>query len=732
LEVIFVRLSKTIRRFNMKKILAFAVSVFLFLSVSWAQEGMWLLTQIGQLDLNKKGLELAISDVYSKDKPSVYNAVIQLGGGTASFVSPDGLIITNHHVAFTALQRASDVKSDFITEGFLARNRNEEIKAPGYRARLLLDMKDVTTDILDAGKSITDPTERDRKIRVKIEEMTSALEKGKDDIEVNVSEMYNGKQYIQFTYKVFKDVRIVYSPPLSIGNYGGETDNWMWPRHTGDFSFLRVYAASDGTGREYNTANVPYKPKVWMKVAKEGLKDGDFTFVIGYPGQTTRYRSATSVNWNEKYNYPFAIQNFQDIISLIDKLTENNKEGEIKTASFKKGLANAMKNYQGKLEGMKKTHFLDKKIAFEKDFNQWANSNPETKKKYGDILAKEKEQYNLIARTRERDNVFNLFFYGNAGTPISVAGQIYSTAKEMEKPESERRPGYNEKALIETAENMQYAYSNYWGPVDKALFVKTMNMAADLPADQRISGIEYVVKGGTQSISQFADNAFATSKLTDPEYAKSLVNKSPKELEALNDPFINMAVAMYPMSEEIRKTGETFNANVTAVRKVYLDGIYEWKGKNMYPDANGTMRFTSGNVKGYRPHDAVWYDPLTTLAGVVEKNTGIEPFDAPPALVSLFGNKDFGRWADPKFKDVPVAFLSQCDITGGNSGSPIMNSKGELVGVIFDGNYEAMISDWQYDLALQRAISVDIRYVLFVTEKFANAGFILDEMGVGR
>ncbi len=706
--------------------------LFLFIAVAiQAQEGMWLLTQIGQLDLKKKGLQIETTDIYNPGKPSLYNAIVQLGGGTASFVSPEGLLLTNHHVAFTALQRTSDVKSDYITDGFMAKTRAEEIQAPGYRARLLTGMKDVTQEVLDAAKGITDPTEKERKIDEKIASMTEAIKGDRKDIDAVVSEMFSGRQYILFTYKVYRDVRIVYAPPLSIGNYGGETDNWMWPRHTGDFSFMRVYMAPDGSGRDYNPENVPYKPAVWLKMSKDPLKDGDLTFVLGYPGFTTRYRSSTSVQWNQEYNYPFVIKNFQEIIDLLDEMTKNDKAGEIKVASLKKGLANTMKNYQGKVDGMKKTHFLDKKLAFEKDFLQWADSDPARKAKYGDLLAREKEQYKLIAATRERDNVAGIL-QGLGGTPLSVAVQIYAIAKEKEKPESERQPGFDASAISEFKDGMQQNYSGYFEPADKALFIRALKMAAELPADQRITQLSYLLNDKSKTIDQFAADAFKTSKLNDPEYAKSLVDMTSVQLEALNDPFITMAVHLYPLNEEMRKTTQLFSANVTDLRRQYLEALYEWKGTGLYPDANGTMRFTSGVVKGYYPADAVWYFPFTTLKGVVEKDKGVEPFDAPKDLIALFDKHDFGKWADPQLKDVPVAFLHQCDITGGNSGSPVMNAKGELVGLVFDGNYEAMISDWQYDLNLQRVISVDAWYIMFILDKFSHADYILDEMGVSH
>ena len=286
----------------MKKLFLTLSFYILLLLSSLAQEGMWMLTQLEQLGLQNKGLQISTSDIYTPGKPGLYQAVVQLGGGTASFVSPDGLLLTNHHVAYTALQRASDVDQNFINAGFLARERKDEIQAPGYQALLLLEMKDVTDEVLKAAKGITDPAEHDRKVRTKIADMTEALEKDKKDIQAVIAEMFSGRQYMLFIYKRFKDIRLVYSPPLGIGNYGGETDNWMWPRHTGDFSFLRVYVTPDGTGGEYSPSNVPYKPAKWLKVAQQPLREGDFTMIIGFPGFTTRYRDYNSAKWNYTHN----------------------------------------------------------------------------------------------------------------------------------------------------------------------------------------------------------------------------------------------------------------------------------------------------------------------------------------------------------------------------------------------------------------------------------------------
>jgi hypothetical protein len=711
----------------MKRVTLAFFLLFVFVIGLKAQEGMWLLNQIGQLDLKKNGLQIPLEQVYAPGKPCVANAIVQLGGGTASFVSKDGLLITNHHVAYTAIQRTSSVNSDYLKNGFLATKKSDEIKAPGYQARLLLEMKDVTAEVTAAGKDASDPSDRVKKISKKIKEMTAAIEKGKEDMEASVSQMYNGRQYMLFVHKVFKDIRIVYAPPSSVGNFGGEVDNWMWPRQTGDFSFMRVYVAPDGTGKAYAADNIPYHPKVWLKIAQTFQKDGDFNFIIGYPGQTTRYRSSTSVYFNEHYNYPFTVQNFQEIIDLADQLTKGNREGQLKVANLVKGLANVMKNYQGKLDGMRKTHFYEKKLEFEKEFEKWANSKPETKAKYGDILAKEKNEYKAIEKTKERDNVFGLF-QGLAGTPMSIAQTLVYFAQQHDKPEGERDPGYTEEAIQQTIEGLEFTYANYFESFDKALTLRALEMAKKLPADQRITGVEYIVNDPSKSLQQWVDDAYKTSRLMDKSYIPDLFKKSEKELKALNDPFINLAFSIDPMANEIQEINQKFGNNVTEIRKVYMDGLYEWKGTGMYPDANSTIRFTWGKIKGYKPADAVWYYPFTTTEGMVAKATGKEPFDAPQALVDMCNKKDFGKYADPAMNDVPIAFLNQCDITGGNSGSPVMNARGEIVGVAFDGNYESMISDWQYDYNLQRCISVDMHYVQFICDKYGKAGFLLEEM----
>ncbi len=714
----------------MKRIIIFSLLILVLASAAFADEGMWLLTQLNQLKLEEKGLLIDVKSIYDPGKTSLTDAIVWLGGCSASFVSPEGLVLTNHHCAYGALQRASAATpgTDYIKNGFLAAKRSEELEARGMSASVLIDLKDVTVDVLKQVKGITDPVAREKKINEKIVQITDKAEGGKEDRLAQVASMFNGKQYILFVYQRYQDVRIVYAPPLSIGKYGGEIDNWMWPRHTGDFTYLRVYSAPDGSGAKYNAANIPVKPKNYLRIASEPLKDGDFTFVLGFPGSTTRYRTSNSVGWNLKYNYPETVKEFQEIIDLMDEVTQDDPNGKIKVAGLRAGLANTLKNYQGNIDGMTKTHFVDQKIAFEKELMTFLKSDAKLNLKYGSVLEGIKGLYMELAKTKTKDDLLqrsSLF----GGTLYSIASQIVGVAEERAKPAKEREPGFSERDVQRAAEQLPMRYLGYYEPFDKAMMKRFLKKAGALPEGLKIKGLDYIFNSGVP-VDEFVEKAYAATKLADAEYTKGLYSKSLKELEALKDPMITLAVALYGELDAYGKRNEIFSAKVTELRKEYLNALYAWKGEGLYPDANSTMRFTYGNVAGYVPADAVQYKPFTTLKGVIEKNTGVEPFDMPEKLAALHKARDFGRWADPRLNDVPVAFTCRCDITGGNSGSAVMNARGELIGLAFDGNYEAMTSDWQYDYQIQRCIAVDIRYVMFITEKFGEATWLLKEMGL--
>jgi hypothetical protein len=709
------------RVFGLTILLSFSLLVF-------GDEGMWLLNQLKNLDLAKKGIKINVSEIYSPGKPCTANAVVQLGGGTAELVSPRGLILTNHHVAFRAVQRASTRGTDFITRGFLAKTHEEEIEGPGYTAKILQSMEDVTGKFARFYK-IKDPVKREKAIEHAIKKMTEKIEKGKTDIDAEVVSMYKGKQYILFVYKRFDDVRVVYVPPLSIGNYGGDIDNWMWPRHTGDFSFMRIYTAPDGTGRKYHKDNVPYKPQYWLKLAPGNLKKGDQTFMLGYPGGTRRYRTSYSVRYNLEHYYPGRIKIYNDYMKLLETHGQDSQVAKAKVLGLVKGLNNAMKFFQGNVDGMKRTDFLQKKIQFENELMTFLKKDEKLYNQYGNILEKIKEQYAFKNEYKAQDDAFTLL-QRRSGTMTTTAQRIYNMVKERAKPQKLRDPEFSEKDNKRIVSRLHFNYMSFYEPADKGMLIYALKLAAQLPENQRINGLDYILNDKSKTIRQWVDEAYKKTRLKDVEYAKTLFYKPVKELDALDDPLIQLAKNIYAEREALKKKNETFNANVTELRKEYIDALYAWKGAGLYPDANATIRFSYGSVKGYSPRDAVDYKPFTTIKGMLEKDTGQEPFDMPEGLKTLYKERDFGRWAHPRLKDVPIAFTHTVDSTGGNSGSPILNAKGELVGILFDGNYEAMTCDWQYDPEIQRSISVDIRFVMFVTEKLAGAQHILKEMEV--
>jgi len=419
---------------------------------------------------------------------------------------------------------------------------------------------------------------------------------------------------------------------------------------------------------------------------------------------------------------------FREILDIIGSLSEDNQEARLKLANYDAGINNVMKNYQGNIDGMRKTGFIDKKRRFEKELMDFINSKRKLKKQYGSVLDDIAAQYAMLEENFEYDQALKNFGGYFNGVLMYQASKAYEVARERAKPEAERRPEFSEKRVKESIDRIDFAFLRFYEPFEKIMLVRALEQAAKLPEDHRIEELDFILKG-SDSIEEWVERAFAQTGLKDVEYVKDLYNKTAEEIAALDDPLINLAVKLYDPKDRVYKEGIVWNSRIKDLRKKYIDALIAWKGRNFYPDANGTIRFTYGRVKGYKPADAVWYEPFTTLKGVVEKDTGEEPFDNPAKLTELSRSGDYGRWADPELGDVPVCFLNECDITGGNSGSAVMNSRGELIGLAFDGNYEAMTSDWLYDPELQRTIAVDIRYVLFITEKFAGADYLLKEFG---
>ncbi|MCK4549626.1 MAG: S46 family peptidase, partial [Candidatus Krumholzibacteria bacterium] len=669
------------------------LAIMLLSTAAPAEEGMW---QLDKFDaelfarMQELGLELSQEEIFTPGGEGIAYAIVNLGGGTGSFVSPYGLILTNHHVAFGALQRASSEEHNYIDDGFYADRSERELQAHGYQARVLISIEEVSDRVLKKAKG-KKGAKRYEAIEDEIKKITAEAEEGKD-VHVTVASFFGGMQYKMFTYFTCKDVRIVYAPPKAIGNYGGDIDNWMWPRHTGDFSFLRAYVAPDGSSAEYSEDNIPYEPAVHLPMSLEGVEKDDFTMIIGFPGQTMRYRSSYSTDWSQNWRFPGRIKLFGELLDIINKASDKDPGVKIKMARFDAMLNNSMKNYEGQQEGFKKAGLLDQKIAEEKEFTEWVNADKKRKKKYGKALPTIEKLYEEQALFRDKQVVVR--FAGFMNRMMAVARTTYRWTEEKAKKDMDRDPVYMERNIPRIKQGLEMVDMEYDEGVDKQFLRYFMLASRELPEAQHIKVFDEMLAGysGTdeEKVDALISDLYAGTKLNDVEERKRMFDLSREELMKEGDTFIDFYAKIYPEFKEMTDRDEEFGGNISAVRPLLIEGMREWKGGAFYPDANGTIRLTYGTVKGYSPADAVNYSCITRLGGAIEKNTGEVPFDCPEKLVKLWEKKDFGKYEHGCFVDVPVAFLSTTDITGGNSGSPIINGKGECIGAAFDGNWESI------------------------------------------
>ena len=713
-----------------------AVLCLLFVAApAGADEGMWQLDKLDD-DLVKAmrslGLELSQKEIFTPDGDGIAYAIVDLGGGTGSFVSPKGLILTNHHVAFGAIQRASTTENNFMRDGFHAAVHADEIPAKGYEVGVLRSIEDVTGKVLDAVDDEMEPLERFEAIELRQKELIAEAEAA-GDVKCEIAELFGGMQYKLFTYFHIRDVRLVYAPPEAIGNYGGDVDNWMWPRHGGDFSFLRAYVAPDGSPADFSEENVPYEPAVHLAMSTRPLNAGDFVLIMGYPGSTYRHRSSYSIDHAENFMFPGRVEVFGQLLEIIDDASEADEAAAIKLARFDQMLNNAMKNYQGQLEGFRRAGLLARKKAEEKEFVRWLEDEKKMEKKYGDVLPKIAELYEQNKKTREVATVTRMSAF--LCQMLRAAETIHRWSIEKEKPDMERHTGFQERDLPDLEQGLRMIDLGYHPATDRAFLAFFMRMAADLPEDQRLLAVDEMLEAAPgetieEKIGSTLDRLYAGTKLGDLEERMRMFGLSENELLAEGDPFIGFAAALRPQLDEIEKQAKAWNGAITALRPRLIEAKRRWRGGAFYPDATSTIRLTYGTVEGYSPRDAVHYDWITRLGGVVEKHTGETPFDCPDALIDLWERRDFGRYRDEKLDDVPVDFLSTCDITGGNSGSPIMNGKGEVIGAAFDGNWESISADYLFNDELTRTISVDSRYILFILDRFSGASSLLEEMTI--
>jgi len=715
-------------------LLSFFVLVSLTPVSVLGDEGMFLpdtLTQLPLPKLKQRGLKIPITEIYNPNGPSIKDAVVIVDGGTGEFVSAEGLLLTNHHVAFDALVSASDPSKDYAANGYFAKSRAEELPARGYNVTITQDLRDVTDEILGGISDTMSPEERAQAIQTKVRAMETSGMNPSEGISIRVLPMNDGLIYYKFTYLNLPDVRIVYAPPKNIGFFGGDPDNFEWPRHDGDFTFMRVYMGPDGKPAQYSSSNVPYKPKKFLSLSMGGVKEGEFMMVMGYPGSTRRYRESYSVAYNQDIAMPFLIDLFTYQIDTLQKAGQNDAALRIKLESTIFGLSNELKNYEGSVLAMRRAGIVDQKRSQETEFTRWFNSDPARKAKYGEVLPSLEKAYQQLTATGQRDLLLQQMF--GASDLIGIVSFAQRAAADKEKPEAERNPALGSTGILRIRAQVPGALAERNTTAERELLTYLLRKAAELPAGQKIDFIEKRFGNLQGESRRRAEEDFAREVVDSKRYATSeslsaLFDMTAAQLREIQEPLIALAGDLGPAMQQIQMNQTAFNAVVQKWRPLLVKGMTEMLGTKPYPDANRTLRFTYGEVKGYVPRDAAIYQPFTHLSGVIEKDTGREPFDVPAKLKQLYRARDFGPYADAQ--DVPVDFLATTDIIGGNSGSPIMNGRGEQVGIVFDGNYEGLGNDFFYNDAKGRTIAVDIRYVLFIADKFGGAGYLLKELDI--
>ena len=701
---------------------------------SHADEGMWQPHQLPAMadELKAKGLEIDAKSI-SKLTEFPMNAVISLGGCTASFVSPKGLVVTNHHCAYGSIQYNSTPEKNLLQDGFLAKTFADELPAaPGSRVYVTEEVTNVTERV-NAG--LENKAGREFYQGVENQEKALVAECEKDEgYRCQVYSFHGGLEYYLVKQLEIRDVRLVYNPAGSVGKYGGDVDNWMWPRHTGDFSFYRAYVSKTGKPAEFSADNVPYEPKSFLKVSAKGVSEGDFVMVAGYPGRTNRYRTANEVQNQFEWAYPEGKMLRERFIEIIKETAPEGSDERIKYESQIAGLANYAKNFTSMIEFYGKSTMLADRKAREAELAAWIAIDSSREAKYGKTLS---ELDALIAKSKahqERDMI--LSYIGNT-TMVPTATNLYRLAHEKQLPDMQREPGFQDRDMTRFKASMERIDRRYAPSVDKAVLLDMLKRYAALPEAQRLPAMDKAFgidkKVNEAKLAKTLDKMYAKTELGNKDVRLAWMEKSVDDFKASKDPFIQFAVAMYDTNMSEEKKEKELDGELMKVRPQYMDAIIAYnreQGKPVYADANSSLRVTVGHVKGYEPKDGLLAKPFTRLEGIVQKDTGVDPFDAPKKQLELIKQKQYGDFYVKAIDSVPVNFLSTLDTTGGNSGSPTLNGRAELVGLLFDGVYESIIGDWAYDDNINRSIQVDSRYMLWVMKYLDNADNLLAEMEI--
>ncbi|HTD02588.1 S46 family peptidase [Undibacterium sp.] len=704
-------------------------------NLAFANEGMWMPQQLPEIanQLEAAGLKLDPAAL-SKLTEFPMGAIVSLGGCSASFVSPQGLVVTNHHCAYNSIAHNSTPQRNLLENGFLAKTLAEELPAaPGSRVFVTTDVRNVSDKVITAevarlsGKKRVDAIEKNEKAIV------AECEKDAGH-RCNVAAYYGSLEFYLIKQLEIKDVRLVHAPPVGVGKFGGDTDNWMWPRHTGDYSYYRAYISKDGKSADYSKDNVPYVPKHYLRLAKEGVKEGDFVMVTGYPGRTNRHRLPSEVSYTFDWNYPAYVKASGEQLSIIARETKDSEDKKLKYAGQVAGINNYYKNRQGMLDSYAGSDFLTRKQKEHADLKAWVNADAARKKAYAaDIEQVEK----LIA---ERDTQNRRDFLLGYASPrlLNTARSLYRLANESTKPDTERKSGFQVRDLPRFKSGIAAVERSYDESVDQALVLNFLTKYVAQPAADHNANFDAALglKEGMKEadIKPLLDKLYAASKLGDKTERAAWLERKPADFKASNDSFIKAAVAMYEESLKREARDEELGGKIQQAYANYMKAHIAYmnsKGQAVYPDANSTLRVTFGKVAGRaNGADGTSWKAFTTLNGIAAKATGTGEFNAPKAELDAIKARDFGKYYEPGLKSVPVNFLATLDITGGNSGSAALNANGELVGLAFDGTLDSIISDWDFNDENTRSIQLDLRYMLWEMKYVDHADNLLKEMNV--
>ncbi|MDM1294030.1 S46 family peptidase [Sphingobacterium sp. N143] len=720
----------------MKFINSTTVALALFLSTvnvsnskANPDEGMYPLSELSRAGLKKAGLKISEKDIYNPGQVGLVDALVQVSGCTGSFVSNQGLIITNHHCAFSAVQLASTAINNYLKNGFVAQNQAQEIEAKGLKIRITDSYEDVSAKILNAVANISDPVERINTIKRKQQELVKQAEKEDPSIKAEVSEMFIGKSYVLFRYKTIEDVRLVYIPRQNIGEFGGETDNWVWPRHTGDYSFLRAYVNKDGKSAPYSQDNVPYQPKKHLKVNPNGVNENDFTFILGYPGKTFRHRPAQYIKYQQDYLLPYVSNLYDFQNKQMEEAGKDNTDIALSLATRIKRNANVLKNYRGKLKGLRGIDLLTTKKQEDEALATFILSKPELKDKYGNLLNDIAAYYQVSDQDAFKELWFNNIYNSTSLLKVARDLQVLKIALMKEKSTPAAKQLFDNN-VAQLKASLKEIYKSYNKQADQRILGKMLSDAAAFQGKNQIASIQQL-QLNNETAQHYATQIINNSKLADQDYVLNTVLADAHTLQQFDDKLLDFQNSLDQdivvfAAEQQRREGvlNKLMGDYVAVKEIF-------QAKNFIPDANSTLRLTYGHIKGYTPADATYMKPFTTIEGIIQKgNLGLPEFDYPKEIKTAYLNKNFGPYLKKDLGSVPVNILYDMDTTGGNSGSPIMNANGELIGVNFDRAYDATINDFAWNESYSRSIGVDIRYVLWVADKIDNAQFILKEMGI--